>query len=101
MKGAIFRVWVCVFEGRGEWMSVSFSVFSGFCQDASMKTPTASSAAGYHILDFFFCLFCASNWKEKKENMYLPHIVSHIHASIHLHNFPEGIKKVVVELLCM
>lgn len=83
-------------------MSVSFSVCSGFCQDASMKTPTASSAAGYHILDFFFVfVLCLKLKKKKKENMYLPHIVSHIHASIHLHNFPEGIKKVVVELLCM
>lgn len=29
----------------------------------------------------------------KKNNTHLPHIVSHVHASIHLHNFPEGIKK--------
>lgn len=55
------------------------------------ETPTASLAAGLFHLDL---LFCAS------KNMYLPHI-SHIHASIHLHNFPEGIKKVVVELLFM
>lgn len=86
MKGATY---LCVWRGVGECQL--FFLFALNFVGTDKETPTAPLAAGLFRRDL---LFCAS------KNMYLPHI-SHIHASIHLHNFPEGIKKVVVELLFM
>lgn len=75
MKEQHFSLCVCVCSCV--WRMSTFFCFSVFCKDGSWNS---------------FDIFCVVPQTEKKK-MYLPHIVSHIHASIHLHNFPEGIKK--------